>query len=162
MSNATKALLDKVSQFWTDEEQTQTGAAACPGVEVRNSQPVEENEAPFDEPTRENFCAYVGGHLLGQKCMDVDQAARRLVYLVRKYPIRPYLVHGGGSGIHIAAGATWKAENDDLIKEFSRLWWSAAGDAVIERYGDKLPVMTEDYPPRPYNPDEQPKRRRKK
>lgn len=157
MKNDTKALLDKVSRFWADTNQTQTGNIIPTDLTVQTDQPVDHGEAPFPDPTQETFCTRVGGRLLGHECRDVDQGARRLVYLVRHYPIRPYLVHGGGSGIHIAAGAAWKEEHDALIREFSNLWWSAAGDAVIERYGDKLPMMTQDYPPRPYNPDEQPR-----
>lgn len=149
MSDQAKALLAKIARHWAEDE-----PAVTTGPEqllVPATVEIAEDEPPFDTP-EPGFCAKVGSRFCGWQCDDVDRGARRLVYLVRHYPFRPYLVHGGGSGFHVAASREWREQHSELDKEFSRLWWSAAGDAVIERYGDKLPVMDKGWPPKPYQP----------
>lgn len=151
MSNKAKSLLEKMAQHWEAEESSVTTGQTT-GQEpllVAETDAIAEDEPPFDD-VEPGFCAKVGTSLCGWQCADVDRGARRLVYLVRHYPFRPYLVHGGGSGIHLAAGPEWREQHAELEKEFCRLWWSAAGDAVIARYRDKLPLMDDGWPPKLY------------
>lgn len=104
-----------------------------------------------------------GPQALGKRKLDIDRDARRIVEIVRTYPVRPYLVEGGGSGFVAPHDAAWRDEHENIVREFAALWWTAAGDAVIERYGDRLPVVPNDeYPPCIYGFHKPPARRRKK
>lgn len=57
------------------------------------------------------------------------------------YPVRPYLVEGGGRGFTIPNGMGANETNWAVVKEFERLWWSEAGDEIVERFADKLPMV---------------------
>lgn len=101
-------------------------------------------ELPFAAPVLEFWQAAIGKKLLGNEVDDVNRAAQRLVQLVRQYPFRPYRIQGGGSGIGVPRGwATKTPENWALYCEFSDLWWSAAGDALIERFGNKIRILSQ-------------------
>lgn len=150
MISKTQALLDAMSA-----ELGNIGA-------VRDEQGTGEEPA-FAVPVVESWCADVGRKLLGKESSDIDRDARRIVEIVRTYPVRPYLVEGGGSGFVAPHDAAWRDEHENIVREFAALWWTAAGDAVIERYGDKLPVVPNDeYPPCIYGFHKPPARRRKK
>lgn len=95
------------------------------------------------EPKAEGFGASIGRRLLGNMCDKSAGAggADRIVELCRAYPIRPYLVEGGGRGFTIPNGWGANETNWAVVKEFERLWWSEAGDEVVERFADKLPSV---------------------
>ena len=95
------------------------------------------------EPKAEGFGASIGRRLLGNVCDKsvVASGADRLVELCRAYPVRPYLVEGGGRGFTIPNGWGANETNWAVVKEFERLWWSEAGDEIVERFADKLPMV---------------------
>ena len=95
------------------------------------------------EPKAEGFGASIGRRLLGNVCDKsvVASGADRLVELCRAYPVRPYLVEGGGRGFTIPNGWGANETNWAVVKEFERLWWSEAGDEIVERFADKLPSV---------------------
>ena len=95
------------------------------------------------EPQTEGFGARIGRALLGNVCdkSAVACGAERIVELCRAYPVRPYLVEGGGRGFTIPNGWGANETNWAVVKEFERLWWSEAGDDIVERFGDKLPSV---------------------
>ena len=109
-------------------EQTGEGAAPSPGDQ---------------EPKTEGFGASIGRRLLGNVCdkSEVASGANRIVELCRKYPVRPYLVVGGGRGFNIPNGWGANETNWAVVKEFEMLWWSEAGDAIVECYADRLPMV---------------------
>ena len=71
----------------------------------------------------------------------VASGADRIVELCRAYPVRPYLVEGGGRGFTIPNSWGANETNWAVVKEFEMLWWSDAGDAIVERYADRLPMV---------------------
>ncbi len=95
------------------------------------------------ESKAEGFGASIGRRLLGKVCDKSAGAsgADRIVELCRAYPIRPYLVEGGGRGFTIPNGWGANETNWAVVKEFERLWWSEAGDDIVERFRDKLPSV---------------------
>ena len=98
------------------------------------------------EPKADGFGASIGRRLLGNVCdkSEVASGANRIVELCRKYPVRPYLVDGGGRGFKIPNGWGANETNWAVVKEFERLWWSEAGDSIVERYADRLPMVGRD------------------
>ena len=95
------------------------------------------------EPKAEGFGASIGRRLLGNVCDKsvVASGADRLLGLWRAYQVRPYLVEGGGRGFTIPNGWGANETNWAVVKEFERLWWSEAGDEIVERFADKLPMV---------------------
>ena len=71
----------------------------------------------------------------------VDQDVERLKDLMRRYPIRPHLNEGGGSGFSYCRVSEWGADKGEIAREFSRLWFSAAGDRIIAEYGHLMRVI---------------------
>ena len=69
--------------------------------------------------------------------MDVE----RLKDIMRVHLIRPHLHEGGGSGFSYPYAGEWRKKNDAVIAEFSKLWFSAAGDVIIEQYGHRMRVI---------------------
>lgn len=149
METNPQALLAAISQRWALQAETQTTVPAVAagdeqaGEEHDNGQATCADLSP-DEPTfvastTFTVCAKAG-ELCGRRCKDIDSAARHLVHMIRNYPFRPYLTTDGGVYIRVAASVDWQAENEELIGFFHRLWWTAAGDAVCERFRDRLPM----------------------
>lgn len=119
---------------------------AVPETAVRlNNEPTQsvamtgQKEPPF--AWHDGWGTAVGQRFLGHHCRQQDADAMRIIEIVRSYPVRPYLVKGGGSGFNIPSGWGKDEKNWEIVKEFSTLWWSAAGDAVIARYGERLPIV---------------------
>lgn len=169
MSKTPKALLAAISAYW--EAQTTPQAAAHSGstaIKVIRAPldpddpacAIDAAEPPFESQPISTICAK-GGELSGYRCKDLDRAARHLVHLVRTYPFRPYRIEGGGCGVYISAPRQWQEDNAELVASFLRVWWTAAGDAVLDRYSDRLPLVEADRPPEiwGFNP---PRRRRRK
>lgn len=128
---------------------TNTNALLQSVIEHWGSTPSHENvqgEPVFTTPIKEKQCAHIGAMLLGKESEDINRDAQRIVTLVRNYPIRPYRITGGGTGIYIPTGWAAIGNNWEIFKEFSDLWWTAAGDAVLERYKDRLPRRDRDTP----------------
>lgn len=146
MVNSPEALLAAISRHWGMQEEAQTTPAAttnedggCVSDSSADAGMLVPDEPQFPMPTREHVCAKAGT-FCGRRCTDVDRGARHLVYMIRHFPFRPFVTNDGGCGVRVAASTDWQADNADLIDWFHRLWWTAAGDAVLERYRDRLPV----------------------
>lgn len=93
------------------------------------------------EPDEDEFsCEWVGMNIVGRKSEAPEADAARLEYLMRHYPIKPYLNEGGGSGIEHPHDYDWQRANDHIVKEFSELWFTKAGDIIIEKYGHRMKV----------------------
>jgi hypothetical protein len=85
-------------------------------------------------------CAYVGRYIIGRVApVDTRVAVSRMLEIMGNNPIRPYLNAGGGSGF--AYDLQWASRYDDIVTEFECLWWTAAGDAIIARYGHLMPLV---------------------
>ena len=135
--------LESITKSWVQDQ-------PIPSLTVDGQEDAEPQPCPValagrkDQPFAwwdQGWCGDVGYRLLGHECGDLDTDAMRILEIVRKYPVRPYMVKGGGSGFDIPPGWGKYEWNWEIVKEFSRLWWSAAGDAVIARYGHRIPVV---------------------
>lgn len=127
---------------------TQNAESPAPGEHNAGQDKTADATAPSLSETEpaaqeDGFGAGIGRRLLGNACNknDVAGGANRIVELCRKHPVRPYLVEGGGRGFTTPNGWGTNETNWAVIKEFEQLWWSAAGDAVVERFGDRLPTI---------------------
>ena len=68
-----------------------------------------------------------------------DRDLARLKEIMRMHPIRPHLHEGGGTGF--SYDLTWGYEHRELIKEFSLLWFTIAGDIFVAQYGHLMHVI---------------------
>lgn len=145
METNPQALLAAISKRWECEAEAQTNANnadMCEEQQEGQQQRVVDlapDEPPFDASTTSTICAKAG-ELCGRRCKDVDSGARHLVHMIRNFPFRPYLTTDGGVYIRVAASLDWQADNADLVEFFHRLWWTAAGDAVLDRHRADFPL----------------------
>ena len=105
--------------------------------------PVEHPEPEQEEEPRyvaECSCEWVGMKILGQLSEDLERDVARLKEIMHMHPIRPHLHEGGGSGFTYPHNYEWRCEHDELISEFARLWWTRAGDIIIEQWGHRMRV----------------------
>ena len=83
-------------------------------------------------------CEWVGLHLAGRETADLERDVQRLKAIIRDYPIRPHLNEVGGSGFTYPTTKAWMVEHWDVVKEFSALWFTLAGDVVIAEWGHRM------------------------
>ena len=139
----TESTLNGILTAWgmdnrLDHHGTGAPAEPCHAAAERSGQ-----DTLADE-TDEGFGALIGRRLLGHVCDDATSGAHRIVEICRAHPVRPYLVEGGGRGFRIPKGWSMGDGHWETVKEFERLWWSKAGDIVVECYGDRLPTVCRD------------------
>jgi hypothetical protein len=84
-------------------------------------------------------CECAGRTLMGRVSTDIQRDVERLKELMRLYPIRPHLHEGGGSGFSYPYSG-WE-HKDEIIKEFSELWFTAAGDLFITQYYQYMRII---------------------
>ncbi len=95
---------------------------------------------------------WFGLTVAGRKSADVARDVQRLKELMRLYPIRPHLHQAGGSGFSSSPEEGWHPDPDAIIREFSRLWFTVAGDHIIAEYGHlmhTIPTPEPGTPPAP-------------
>lgn len=137
MSNS---VLASLQANWGTARKKQCSEAPASPVKpapLLHAEPVQE-EAP--RQVVEHSCEWVGMKILGQLSEDLDRDVARLKEIMRMHPIRPHLHEGGGSGFTYPNNFEWRQEYDDLISEFARLWWTRAGDIIIEQWGHRMRV----------------------
>ena len=79
---------------------------------------------------------------------QVQADAARLCCIMRQYPIKPHLNDTGGYGFTHPYDNDFPAKHWDIISEFSRLFFSPAGEIILQKYGHHMRVL-----PSPCQPD---------
>jgi hypothetical protein len=126
---------EKVNEMRTRANEAQTqGASAL-------YQPLDVDYPGYDPNEPGRSCFECGLKLLGNISADPERDCARIEELVRQYPIRPYRREGGGSGFAYPHDYDWYSRHSELTKEFSELWFTAAGDLYLSRYWQKMLVV---------------------
>jgi hypothetical protein len=90
-------------------------------------------EYPGYDPCNPGCSCVEAGLKMNRISLDPERDCARLEELVRQYPIRPHRHESGGSGF-----AYSDIEHNEIIKEFSELWFTAAGDLYLPRLWREL------------------------
>lgn len=143
MSNAVLQALQKNWGIPTAEDLARAPATEDAPAPNLQPSPVPAGEAgPVESLDEEDefSCEWIGRNIVGRISEDPEKDAARLEYLMRHYPIRPHLNEGGGSGFEHPHNYEWSQKHDHLVSEFSDLWFTKAGDIIIQKYGSRMEV----------------------
>lgn len=137
------AVLDSILESWGMNVPA-VPVADLAKEESRNLTEVPKSDA-MPEPKSEGVPYFsnewFGLAVVGQESVDVETDMERLKELMRLYPIRPHLHEAGGSGFSMCYATDWHPDKDSIVREFSRLWFTAAGDRIIAEYGHLMHVI---------------------
>lgn len=131
------SVLTSLQENWGLALKKQAQPATPEQAPVAQAAPVQE-EAP--RQVVEHSCEWVGMKILGRICEDLERDVARLKEIMHRHPIRPHLHEDGWSGFTYPRNADWQREHEGLVSEFERLWWTRAGDIIIEQWGHRMRV----------------------